>query len=181
MAIFLTSDCHFNHKNIVEYCPESRPFETVQEMNEAIIKNWNKVVSDKDDVYVLGDFFMGQITDITPILSRLKGVIHLVRGNHDTKDRLDLYEKHGVEILGDYATIKYKGKIFILNHFPLLDVRFYEDVVSRQRRDIIYCYGHVHDNPVVWEERQHSIFHVGVDTNNLTPVSIREIWEYSEK
>lgn len=150
-------------------------------MNEAIVRNWNNTVRDKDEVYILGDFFMGKKTDIEPILSRLKGDIYLVKGNHDTKERLELYEQCGVKLLGDYATVKYKGKIFILCHFPLLDVRFYENIVSRKRNDIVFCYGHVHDNPVVWEEGQHSIFHVGVDTNNLTPVPIRKIWEYSEK
>ena len=42
--IYLTSDLHFNHANILKYEPESRPFSSIEEMNEVIIQNWNEVV-----------------------------------------------------------------------------------------------------------------------------------------
>ena len=72
--IFLTSDCHFGHKNIIKYEPDSRgQFDSIEEMNETIIQNWNSVVNNEDTVYVLGDFFMGHISTIEPILNRLKG------------------------------------------------------------------------------------------------------------
>ena len=54
--IYCTSDCHFNHKNILSYEPQSRPFATIEEMNETIISNWNSVVTAEDEVWVLGDF-----------------------------------------------------------------------------------------------------------------------------
>ena len=44
--IYVTSDTHFNHKNIIEYC--NRPYSSVEEMNKAIIDNWNSVVKDED-------------------------------------------------------------------------------------------------------------------------------------
>ena len=53
--IYLTSDLHFNHMNILKYEPESRPFSSIEEMNEVIIQNWNEVVKISDTVYVLGD------------------------------------------------------------------------------------------------------------------------------
>ena len=52
--IFFTSDTHFNHKAIISYC--SRPFESVEEMNDRLIDNWNQVVKPSDTVYHLGDF-----------------------------------------------------------------------------------------------------------------------------
>ena len=58
--IFVTSDCHFNHVNIIKYESETRGmFADPAEMNEKIISNWNSVVSPEDTVYVLGDFAMG--------------------------------------------------------------------------------------------------------------------------
>ena len=73
--IYLTSDLHFNHENILRYEPESRPFTSIKEMNETLIRNWNNVVKVTDTLYVLGDFFMGQLQDIEPILSRLNFTI----------------------------------------------------------------------------------------------------------
>ena len=53
-TVFIIADAHLFHKNIINYC--GRPFENVEEMNNTIIKNWNRVVGKHDIVYVLGDF-----------------------------------------------------------------------------------------------------------------------------
>lgn len=171
---FLTSDPHFNHKNILAYEPESRPFKTIDEMNEAIISNWNSVVSKDDDVWVLGDFFMGQLMDIGYILSRLNGHIHLVRGNHDQKNRLHVYEdEFGIDV-HDIAYLTYKGRFFILCHFPLQSEEFIK-MVRQDNSEVIICYGHIHHNaPTGYVD---GTFHVGMDTNNLTPVDIEDIWK----
>ena len=52
--VFFTSDTHFNHTNIIQYC--QRPFKSTDEMNEAMIDNWNSVVGEDDTVFHLGDF-----------------------------------------------------------------------------------------------------------------------------
>ena len=51
---FFIADTHFGGENIRRY--ENRPFETAEEMDEKLIENWNRVVSEEDTVYVLGDF-----------------------------------------------------------------------------------------------------------------------------
>ena len=79
--IYVTSDTHFNHKNIIEYC--NRPYSSVEEMNKAIIDNWNSVVKDEDTVYVLGDFCLGGKEAIKELCSQLKGHKILIKGNHD--------------------------------------------------------------------------------------------------
>ena len=82
--IWVTSDTHFNHANIIKYC--NRPFSSVEEMNETIIANWNKVVSERDIVYHLGDFALGDKSLIPNILRRLNGCIKVIMGNHDNLD-----------------------------------------------------------------------------------------------
>lgn len=78
--VFLTSDTHFYHKNIITYC--NRPFETVEKMNETLISNWNKVVPIDGIVFHCGDFAFGGSEVWHKILPRLNGQIHLILGNH---------------------------------------------------------------------------------------------------
>lgn len=82
--LFFTSDTHFNHTNILQYC--NRPFKTVDQMNETIITNWNNVVEPDDVVFHLGDFCLGGAEEWDKILDRLNGRIYLVLGNHDLKN-----------------------------------------------------------------------------------------------
>ena len=121
--IFLTSDCHFNHLNILKYEPISRPFKTIEEMNKAIINNWNSVVSPEDTVYVCGDLCMGPIDKVEECIRQLNGKIILVRGNHDTANRIKLYKELGIEVK-DIEYISYKGRFFILCHFPIANEEF---------------------------------------------------------
>ena len=94
MAIYLTSDLHFNHDR--EFVYGARGFNSVQEMNEAIIERWNSVVSDEDDVYLLGDICLGGATleklqENRELIKRLHGKIHVINGNHDTDKRQLMY------------------------------------------------------------------------------------------
>lgn len=57
MTWWFTSDTHFDHANVIEYC--KRPFSNVEEMNEAMIRNWNKRVMPEDTIFHLGDFHLG--------------------------------------------------------------------------------------------------------------------------
>lgn len=78
---FFISDTHFGHKNILQYEPDARPFETVEEMNEVLIERWNSVVKSRDIIYHLGDFAFGKRN--ISIASRLNGKKRLILGNHD--------------------------------------------------------------------------------------------------
>lgn len=170
--IWFTSDLHFNHQNILKYEPVSRPFETVEEMNEVLIKNWNDRVHSKDTVYVLGDLSMGSYDKIAPLIKRLNGKIILVRGNHDTPKRIEVYKSLGIEVQ-DIAYIRYKGRFFILCHFPIASEEFM-DMVVRDNSEVVNLYGHIHHNAPKGYHK--GTYHVGVDTNDLAPVSIHQIW-----
>ena len=173
--IFLFSDPHFNHINILKYEPETRPFKTIEEMNETIIQNWNSVVGPDDITYVLGDFFMGTLDSIEPIVSRLNGRIILIRGNHDTKKRIEIYKELGIEVK-DIDYISYKGRYFILNHFPIANEEFIK-MVRQDNSECIVLYGHIHSNAP--KGYVNGTYHVGADTNNLTPIALQQIWEES--
>ena len=81
MTTWFTSDLHFGHRNIIEYC--GRPFGDVEEMNHALVARWNALVQANDLVWVLGDVALGRIADTLPLVGRLHGTKHLVTGNHD--------------------------------------------------------------------------------------------------
>lgn len=79
------SDTHFNHENIIKYC--NRPFSSVEEMNEYMIKEWNAVVKEKDIICHLGDFALGSKNEIESLVKRLNGNKILILGNHDKRGR----------------------------------------------------------------------------------------------
>lgn len=62
------------------YC--SRPFATVEDMNDEMVKRWNSVVRPDDIVYYLGDFSLAKrpVEYFAPLLH---GEKHLIMGNHD--------------------------------------------------------------------------------------------------
>lgn len=82
--IFFTSDTHFCHKNIISYA--GRPFFSTEEMDKALIENWNSVVPEDGIVFHLGDFCFGGNTQWKTIRKKLNGKIYLILGNHDFKN-----------------------------------------------------------------------------------------------
>lgn len=79
--VFATSDHHFGHSRIIEYA--NRPYSSVEEMDEDLIKRWNETVSNNDIVFHLGDFAFGSVGKQKSYLDRLHGVKYLILGNHD--------------------------------------------------------------------------------------------------
>ena len=77
---FYIGDLHFNHERAIDF--DNRPFTSVEEMNETLIDNWNNQINKKDEVYIVGDFFMKN-QNATEILSRLKGNKFLIRGSQN--------------------------------------------------------------------------------------------------
>jgi len=78
--VFFTSDLHFSHTNVINYC--NRPYADIVEMNLAIIAQWNSQVTPEDTVYFLGDFSLNA-KYVEQYLPLLNGSIHLITGNHD--------------------------------------------------------------------------------------------------
>lgn len=78
---FYIADMHFGHKNVIRY--DNRPFDSIEEMDKAMITLWNETVGDNDVVYILGDFSWYKEEKTAFILGCLKGHKVLIRGNHD--------------------------------------------------------------------------------------------------
>ena len=79
--IYYISDLHLGHQNVIRM--DDRPFETVGQMDETLIRLWNERVTDEDDVYIIGDFTYRNGYSADWYLRRLKGRKHLIIGNHD--------------------------------------------------------------------------------------------------
>lgn len=80
--IFFTSDLHFGHENVLRF--DNRPFRTIEEMDEELIRRWNVKVGKGDLVYVLGDLIWKSASgEAHNLIKRLNGQIILIKGNHD--------------------------------------------------------------------------------------------------
>ena len=130
---FYIGDLHFNHERVIDF--DNRPFESVEEMNEALIDNWNNQIGKKDEVYIVGDFFMKN-QNAVEILSRLKGNKFLVRGNHDRINN-DM-TKHFIKI-EPYMRLKDEGHKLVLSHYPLASW-------ESSHHGSYHFYAHVHNS-----------------------------------
>lgn len=179
--IYYTSDLHLGNNNIIAH--ENRPWETVEEMDKALIANWNSRVTPEDDVYVLGDFCFKGATKAIEYLKQLNGSIHLIRGNHDhfmSQKSFDMWlcdmhnrDLHSGKVYthvrdkGYYAHIKDNGREVVLCHYPIL---YWEN----KERGSIHLYGHVHTYRDCSAMAPNS-YNVGVDANNYMPVTLDEL------
>jgi calcineurin-like phosphoesterase family protein len=166
MKTWFTSDPHFGHVNIIAY--SNRPFRNVDEMNEVLIRNWNSVVSEKDEVWVLGDVCMGRLNKVVHLLGRLKGRKYLIAGNHDKKARkMDEFKQHFVWIKDYYETTIYdpvtngKTKV-VMSHYPMASW-------NKMHHGSIMVHGHCHNTLPVDSKLKR--IDVGVDAHNYFPIS----------
>lgn len=171
-AVWVTSDWHFNHDRDFIYGP--RGFESVYEMNKAILLRYNEVVAPEDDVYVLGDLMLGDNDLGLRLIKNLKGNIHVIRGNHDTDTRLDLYNQcYNIVEVTEGQFFKYNGYHFYLSHFPSLCSNWDYDKPLKNR--IISLCGHIHSQNWDCDWNKGLIFHTEVDGHSCYPWNIEEI------
>ena len=165
--IFIIGDPHFMHRNIIKYC--NRPFETVEEMNETLIKNWNKVVGKYDIVYILGDFALCGKDKIIEIASQLNGRKRLILGNHDGAS-IETY-KAAFEYVYNHSIIL--DEFFILSHYPqfVTPNGLYANI-----------HGHIHNNPEYVDHSARSFCAcVERPEMNYTPIEFEAIKQFMKK
>lgn len=162
MTTFLISDTHFGHKGVCEFlCDDGitkvRPWSNPDDMDEALVKNWNNVVGPKDKVYHLGDVAINKRCIQT--LSRLNGDKVLIKGNHDIF-QLKEYLPYFRDIRAYHVLDR-----FILSHIPV-----HESQKERFKGNI---HGHLHEKTLtdLWYRC------VSVEQIHYTPIAYDVIKE----
>ena len=188
MAVFFTSDLHIYHANVIRYC--TRPFTSIEHMNEMLVKNWNEIVGPEDTVYCLGDFAMA-FRPVETFTRRLNGIKYLVPGNHDfchsyhKRSRnpeqrakwIQKYVDNGWIVLPEQTSLDIPG-VAIVNmcHHPYHLTHKADDKYAKWRpKDDgrwLLC-GHIHEKWKVVDK----MINIGVDQWDFRPVSVEQIKE----
>lgn len=180
--VFVTSDTHFGHAGVCQFLRDDgtklRPWSNPEEMDEALVENWNRVVKPVDKIYHLGDVVINRKALKT--LSRLNGEKVLIKGNHDIF-RLEEYTPYFKDIRAYHVL---SGMIF--SHIPV-----HESALTRFG---INVHGHLHSNRVMknisvqersqYDPRPYTVqkevadtrYHcVCVEQTDFTPISLEEL------
>jgi len=159
--IFYTADQHYCHNNIIKYT--NRPFSSVGEMNNVLIKKYNARVSSRDVCYHLGDFAMASFPRWKEICSALNGYKILIKGSHD-KNAKKMKEVGFNEVHNQLEVDLGEHGIWLLNHEP----------VKTPKK--LLC-AHIHEK---WRRLGKFVINVGVDVWNYEPVTIEELLQAPE-
>jgi len=185
--VYITSDTHFGHKNIVRGTTNwrtqdgeipidsTRDFQTIEQMNERLIDGINHHVGQDDTLIMLGDVSFGGFDNIGIFLERLIcHNIHLILGNHDhhIDNNRDYVQKRFLSVQ-HYLEINIDDRNFVLCHYPLQSWH-------GMNKGVIHLHGHVHlpENRKFGNGKK---MDVGVDGNGMDPYSIDEIIKIMDK
>ena len=185
--VYITSDTHYGHKNIVrgvtnwrtqdgEIPVEStRDFQTIEQMNERLIDGINHFVGQDDTLIMLGDVSFGGFDNIGIFLERLIcHNIHLILGNHDhhIENNRDFVQGRFLSVQ-HYLEANIEGQDFVLCHYPLQSW-------NGLNKGVIHLHGHVH-LPTHRKFGNGKRMDVGMDGNGMDPYSISEIIKIMNK
>lgn len=163
MSEFFTSDLHLGHNKAIFYC--NRPYKNADVMDQQLIKNYNNLITNDDEVYIVGDVSLKR--KIHPgyymsVVSQLKGRKHLILGNHDTLNPFTYISTAGFHSVHTSLEISIDGIDMILCHDP---------AISQMDRSKVFICGHVHNLFKVLK----NVINVGVDVWDYKPVSFEEL------
>ncbi len=156
--IYFTADFHLDHANIIRFC--DRPFRNVQHMNKALIQNYNSVINDDDEVFIIGDLSIKPKSykwSTEQMTRNMKGQKHLILGNHDYFGPFD-YIDIGFTTVHTALIVEE----FVLAHDP--------SVATAIGDKKLLC-GHIHK----LFKMQGNALNVGVDVWDFKPVSIEQV------
>jgi len=186
--IWFTADDHFGHTNIIEFC--DRPFDSIDAMDDTLIKNWNEVVKPGDTVYHLADFTLGDWEQAEKYFLQLNGHIKILSNpwHHDKRWLPDDYYGN----LHDYMLLTYEAKNIDVEILPPMVVLEIEDrgaspyplaitlchyslaVWDRKHYGAWHLHGHTHKP----NNSENFILNVGVDCCNFYPISLGGVLQH---
>ncbi len=151
IKVWITSDTHYNHTNICRGTTnwrtvdgkipitQTRDFDTLSKMNDAIVNNINEYVGQDDVLIHLGDWSFGGFETIEEFHNRLicKN-IHLVLGNHDhhiERNRDNIRSKF--LSVNWFEQFSYQGETIEMCHYPIASW-------NGLRKGRIHLHGHCH-------------------------------------
>lgn len=168
VKIYVISDTHFGHENSLKWTDSEgnklRPFNTVEELNNTMITNWNNTVKPEDHVYHLGDVVIKK--EYLELVKQLNGYKRLVSGNHDIFDTRLYLEAGFDKVCGARA---FPGLKVILTHIPIHSECLKEGWINVS--------GHLHSNCL--SDRRY--INVSVEQINYTPVLLEDILNQRRK
>ena len=176
---FYIADTHLGHANIIKHSHRDTLYglNTLEQMDRAIIKNWNEVVGEDDEVFIVGDLIYKSKSPID-YLKQLKGHKHLIMGNHDSFAKSPVACRY-FDSIQDIKMITDNNRQVVLFHYPMAEWPGYY-------RSSILLFGHIHnnDNEAAKIMRGlHNCYNVGADMPymSMTPRTLDHIIKESGK
>jgi calcineurin-like phosphoesterase family protein len=172
MAKFFTSDNHFWHKNIKKFCPNTRQGDSVEEMNQLMIRNWQAQVKPEDEVYLHGDVFFCDAERAIKIIDQLPGQKILIFGNHDKAIRSNSTLRSRFVSTSEWREVWIDNYKVIMHHYPTYE---WKDM----HKGAFHTYGHIHSR---YGETPHPgisgrCMDVGIDSR---PKGDMTLWPWEE-
>lgn len=179
MSVYFTSDLHLGHEAMLRFRPN---FSSIEDMDERIIRNWNKKVCLSDEVYIIGDLSFQSEHSIDYYLERMNGRKHLIIGNHDEDwmGQIEDLSKY-FESVDHMVYLDYEDKCLTLCHYPML-----EWYGTRYGKPSYLLHGHIHarthlESYKYIKEHLPNALNVGVDVNGYEPVTFEELLANNQK
>lgn len=165
MNIWISSDYHDK-----EFIWKARGFESVEEMNETIVKKNNECVAPEDTLIICGDLMLGgadKLEEGLALLNRMNGLKLVVGGNHDTPNRREAYLRAGIPVFDAY-TFAYRKYHFYASHYPTLTGNLEKESLKQVTCNLFGQTSNFY-NEIPF------MYHVGVDSHECYPVLLDDI------
>lgn len=141
---YYIADPHFFH-GALNTKMDRRGFESVEAMNEYMLRQWNRKVRKNDEVVILGDLSWGKAEETNELLDRLNGRLYLIQGNHDRFLKNKDYNAGRFVWIKPYEELQDNKRKVILCHYPIMCYNGQYRVDENGNPKVYMLYGHVHD------------------------------------
>lgn len=169
-----TADLHFGHRSVIDF--DHRPFGDIEEMDDVLIKLWNRRVKETAHVYIIGDFAYRNEKREEWYLRQLKGHKHLIIGNHEKKMLENPVAMQYFESVDKMLHVTDNGVQICLCHYPLAEWYGYY-------KGHAHIYGHIHNQcNETWRfmRTRKNALNAGCMINSYSPVSLQELIRNNE-